>query len=377
MDKAYRGIVNIKSTDLFEYVLLEASYKENNPVIVLKVHEKSSELLRLGLQADNEHPLLTTIDARDANFRGAWEDLALVLKYGFRDRSALAEYTVNRIFNTYFTANTKVYYTSNDIISYADDPSLGSSRWDRIENGRYRQNRLGWSLTFGSHFERFGDVSAELRVENQDVVGLSGPGFTSGKYRLVGIKLQTIIDTENKFSFPTQGMYFLLSYESATKTLGSQVSFGKVNAKYEVYWTPFERHTFRPRITFGFADETLPVTEQYSLGGFGSFYGLREDDSRGRQLFLVNMEYRFWLPFKIIFETYLKARYDVGTISAVPQELKFNTFRHGIGGELALDTPLGEASFGAGESFYFHEDLPKSPVSSGPLLLYFSFGYHF
>src|SRR5204862_4246914 len=112
--------------------------------------------------------------------------------------------------------------------------------------------------------------------------------------------------------------------------LGSEYSFGKIGVKYESYLTLLPRHTIRPRLIFGFADETLPIAEQYSLGGLGSFFGLREDDSRGRQLFVVNMEYRFWLPFKIIFETYLKFRYDLGTISAIPKELKFNSFRHGV-----------------------------------------------
>ncbi|MBI1805610.1 MAG: BamA/TamA family outer membrane protein, partial [Ignavibacteria bacterium] len=157
-------------------------------------------------------------------------------------------------------------------------------------------------------------------------------------------------------------------------SLSSEVSFGKFGISYETYLTPLPRHTFRPKITFGFADQTLPIVDQYSLGGLHSFFGLREDDSRGRQLFLVNMEYRFWVPFKFIFETYVKVRYDVGTISQIPEELKFNSFRHGIGAEIELDTPLGPASFGLGKSFYFRQDLPNFPVSVGPLLLYFSIG---
>jgi NTE family protein len=127
-------------------------------------------------------------------------------------------------------------------------------------------------------------------------------------------------------------------------------------------------------VTFGFADATLPIAEQFTLGGYNSFFGLQEDDSRGRQLFLVNMEYRYQLPFRIIFDTYFKARYDLGTISLVPEELKFNSFRHGLGVEVALDTPLGAVSLGMGKSFFFRQDVPKTPVTNGPLLFYFSVG---
>jgi outer membrane protein assembly factor BamA len=218
-------------------------------------------------------------------------------------------------------------------------------------------------------------VLAELRVENHNIIGLSGLGFTPERYRFVGLRLRSLVDTKDKFAFPTEGLYLELSYESAMKSLGSQVGFGKIGVTYESYLTFLSRHTFHPKITFGFADQTLPIAEQYSLGGFNSFLGLRENDSRGRQLFLVNMEYRYWLPFRLIFETYLTVRYDLGTISSLPQEVKLVNFRHGVGGALALDTPLGEAAFGVGKSFFFRQELPASPVSVGPLLFYFSVGY--
>lgn len=375
VNKAYQGIVNINSMGLFEYVLLDVRYRNDEPIVVLKVKEKSSELLRLSLHADNEHEFVTTVDIRDADFRGAWEDLGLKMRYGFRDRLVQLDYTINRIFNSYLTFNAKGYFKSRDVITYADDPTLTTGQWDRLEEGRYKENKYGYSMTFGSHFERFGDITAEIRLENHKIAAISGQGYVPERYQFVGLKLQSIIDTEDKFSFPTTGMFFSFSYESAMKNLGSDVGFGKLTFTYENYFTFMPRHTFRPKIIFGFADATLPIAEQFSLGGFHSFYGLNEDDGRGRQLFLVNMEYRYSLPFKIIFDTYLKARYDLGTVSLEPQELKFISFRHGIGTEIDLDTPFGSAAFGFGKSFYFRNDLPETPVTVGPLLFYFSVGH--
>jgi outer membrane protein assembly factor BamA len=371
---ATRGIVNIKSTGLFEYVLVDVRYKENRPTLVLKVKEKSAELLRFGVHADNEHNIVGTMNIRDANFRGAWEDIGVTGRYGFRDRVLLGEYTINRIFNSYFTFNLKAYTKSRDIITYINDGTLPPGNWERLEAGKYSEGKYGWSIAFGSYFEKYGDITAEVRSEQHKIVGITGTGFTPEQYHYVGVKVQSIVDTEDKFSFPTTGVFLRLSYESANKRLGSDVSFSKIGVVYESYITLAQRHTFRPKVTFGFADETLPPAEQFSLGGQQSFFGLREDDSRGRQLFVMNMEYRFWFPYKFIFETYLKVRYDLGTISLMPQELKFNTFRHGVGIEVALDTPLGPVSAGAGKSFYFMTDLPNSPVSTGPVLFYFSLG---
>ena len=374
IDQASHGIVNIKSTGLFDYVLLDVRYRGNEPVVVLKVKESSSSVLRLGLHADNEHSLVSTVDIHDANFRGAWEDLGLTMRYGYRDRGIRLGYTINRIFNTYFTFNTQGYFSSRDVITYRDDPAPTGADWDRIELGRYKVNKYGWALAFGSRFERFGDVSAELRVENHQIREMSGEGYVPERYRFVSLRLKSTVDTENKFHFPTSGMFLELSYETALRNLGSEVGFGKVGVTYESYFTFLPRHTVRPKITIGFADATLPLAEQFTVGGFDSFLGLREDDSYGRQLFVVNVEYRYWLPFKVIFETYIKARYDLGTISLIPEELKFNSFRHGLGVGVALDTPLGETSLGAGRSFYLNAGGGNSSVSLGPILFYFSVG---
>ncbi len=374
LDDAYKGLINITSLGLFESVLLDVRYLGETPILVLKVNEKSSELLRLGLHADNEHGLVSTIDMRDANFRGAGENVGLSYMYGFRDRMVEVGYRANRIFQTYLTFNLKGYYSSRDILAY-NDSLIDNAHWDVDEVGKYQELRYGGSFTFGTQLERLGNLTAELRAEHDRVSSLSGVSIGPEDYRLVGIKLQSTVDTENKFEFPTDGILLTASFETALRQLGSEVSFEKVNFSYESYTTILERHTLHPKVTFGFADEPLPIIEQYTLGGQNSFFGLRENDSRGRQIFLINLEYRYWLPFKLVFETYASVRYDLGTISDETENLKLNSFHHGIGLEIAVDTPLGSASVGMGKSFYYQTKLLGSPPTVGPLLLYFSIGH--
>ena len=374
LDEAYKGLVNIWSTGLFESVLLEVRYKNRKPILVLKVKEKSAELLKLGLHADNEHSLVGTIDMREANFRGAGENLGMMFRYGYRDQDIEAGYRANRIFQTYLTFNLKGYYRSRNISTYYDSV-LDAAHWDIFEIGEYKEIKYGGSFTFGTQLERLGDFTAELRFEHHHTSQLSGINPGRQDFRFVGLRIQTTVDTEDKFLFPTDGVVLSMAFETAMKQLGSEVSFDKIDLMYESYNTIWGRHTLHPRIMFGFADQTLPITEEYSLGGLNSFFGLRENDSRGRQIFLINMEYRYWLPFKLIFETYFKVRYDLGTISDKPQELTLNSFHHGIGTEIALDTPLGSAAVGAGKSFYYRMDLLNSPPSVGPFLFYFSLGH--
>jgi NTE family protein len=374
LDGMNQGLVNIASLGLFEYVLTDIRYEDDRPVIVMKVNEKSTELLRAGLHADNERGFIALVDLRDVNFRGAGEDIGLSLRYGLRDRSVKFEYRANRIFQTYLTFNLRGYFVSRDVFTYLFDDPNPVDLWKRVEEGQYRESRLGASFTFGTQLERLGNATAEIRAERQRIGSISGSGYTPEDYRLVSIKLQTTVDTEDRFAFPTEGVLLSLSYESAGKGLGSNVSFSKLNLMYESFFTIADRHTLGYRVTVGYADKTLPIAEQYSMGGINSFFGLLEDDSRGRQLFLVNAEYRYRLPFKIIFDTHLKGRYDLGMISAVPEDLKFREFRHGLGIELGLNTPLGPVMFGAGRSFFFRDDLSKPSISFGPVILYFSVG---
>lgn len=377
LDKVSKGLVNIASTGLFEYVMLDVQYEWDKPVVYLKVKEKSSELLTLGVHARSGRGLVGTIAFRNINFRGAGEDLGLLMRYGIRDRIVRAEYRANRIFRTYFTFNLKTYFNSRDVITYREVPTSSKRTWRSEEDGEYRELKYGSSVTFGAQLERLGDFTSTIRIERHRISGVSGGGYDPDNYRYVSLKVQSTIDTENQFYFPTEGIQFLLSYEYSSKSIGSEVSFNKIGMMYESYLTFGERHTIKPQITLGAADITLPLAEMFSLGGQESFMGLREDDRYGRQLFLVNFKYRYWLPFKILFETYLGFRYDLGMISKIPQELKFSQFRHGVGIELSLDTPVGPAAFAVGKSFYLLQDVITKPVSVGPLVFYFSIGPNF
>jgi outer membrane protein assembly factor BamA len=189
------------------------------------------------------------------------------------------------------------------------------------------------------------------------------------------VRLSTVLDTKDQYYFSTTGIGLRLSYEFALGSLGGSVGYNAVRVSYEAFSPLSNRMTFHWRFQLGFADKTMPLTQQFRLGGRDSFFGLREDDRRGRQVVLVNAEIRYASPVRIVFDTYLRLRYDLGTISAVPEELKFKNFIHGIGGEIAFDTPIGPAMFGAGRAFVLSRNLPDNPVQQGPFLFYFSLGY--
>jgi len=372
---AVDGLVNINSTNLFESAILEVEYDGPNPRILLHVKERSSELLRLGFRVDNERNVQGLVDIRDQNVFGTGTELGFSLSGGSRDRRIQFEYKADRLFRTYLTFNLRGYHRLKDVNVFADKPDESIKRWERERVGEYRMFKYGGSFAFGTQFERLGNVTADVRVEKQEIQTLSGTGFTPEKNFLVSLKVESTVDTQDRYPFPRAGMVLMMSYESALTSLGSEISFTKLMISYDLYQSYRGGiHTFHPRMMVGLADETLPLTEQFGLGGHHSFFGLREDDSRGRQIFLIGLEYRVRLPVTLIFDTYFSARYDLGSVWRDPSDISINTFRHGIGLQIALDTPIGPAEFAVGRSFLFRTDLPSSPVSLGPFVAYFTFG---
>ncbi|HLB00581.1 MAG TPA: patatin-like phospholipase family protein, partial [Bacteroidota bacterium] len=115
---AERGLTNIKSTGLFDYVLLDVRIEQGEPVIVLRVKEKSSELAQIGFRADEAYGFVGGVTLRDANFRGAWEDVSLTGRFGERYRTLLGRYVVNRIFNSYLTLEARAFLRSRDVSVY-------------------------------------------------------------------------------------------------------------------------------------------------------------------------------------------------------------------------------------------------------------------
>jgi NTE family protein len=374
IDAARRGVNNLGATQLFEYVYLEVSYPDDLPTVTVRLRERPSQLLRLGIRIDGERNLQGSVDIRDENFRGTGGELGLTVTGGARNRDAVVEFRTNRLFGLPLAFGAGGFIGSTDRYTYADLES-GSGRWERIRTGEYREHLGGGRLFVGSNLGRLGLATAELSYLEARIGNIENAEPLLARNVLSILRLGTVVDTKNSYPFPTEGMGLDLMYELASRRLGSEASYTAVRLDVEVFLTWGRRHTVHPRLVFGFADETMPLAQQFRLGGRESLYGVREDDRRGRQVMSLRVEYRYMLPFRIWFDSYLRFRYDLGTISAVPEELKLSTFQHGIGAEFALDSPVGPVILAVGRGFRFVRDLPRNPAEWGPVLFYFQVGY--
>ena len=381
------GLTNLRSTNLFEDAFITVNRKNGKNILVIQVKEKASSLLRVGFRVDNENKAQLSLDLVDENLFGSGTELGLLLFGGERNRDIELEHKSNRIFNTYLTYKINAYYKFDDVYSYVDGPSTSETRFSRISNGEYRQAYYGGSISLGTQVQRFGNLIFEgkyqfdeihnLQVQSGLPIGTDPYTIEPYKMKIVSLKVSSIIDTQDRYPYPRKGFYFKGEYEAAQTVLGSDLGYTSLDFNYKSYFTFGNVSTFSPRFALGFADKTLPLSEQYSLGGQNSFFGMRDNEFRGRQIFLASLEYRYELPIKIFFDTYFKLRYDIGYVWPAQEEIRFKDLRHGIGATLSFDTPIGPADFSVGKSFLFVKNLPGNPLSWGDTFFYFSIGFYY
>ncbi|MDZ4712217.1 MAG: patatin-like phospholipase family protein [bacterium] len=367
----------VMSTNLFKQVSFDFEYPDNSlkPALKIKLVEKNTRALRLSLKTDNEKNFQMLIDLRDENIMGSAVEAGLLAAGGLRNRIYQFEVKTNQFFRLPFAFNYNFLYTFRDYNRYSVSIDTINNEYDLTKFGEYRTIKYGMNLFVGTQLQRFGTLFAQASIENQQIKNKFGSEDLPVEFRMVKLMFGGIFDTQDILPFPTKGSLINFSYESAKNILAGSFSYTKLHLSYHQYFPVGRNQTLRPRFIFGFADKTTPLTEQFSLGGERSFFGMVEDELRGRQILETSIEYRYLFPYRIFFDTYLSIRYDVGNVWQVTEDIRFRDLKHGLGLTAGFDTPVGEASFSVGKSFLFRKGLTEDSLIFGPYDFYFSIGY--
>lgn len=378
-EKLAEGLTNLQSSNLFDEVELSIRQVNDKNQLVIKVEEKITGVARFGLRIDNEYATQIAIDLRDENVLGSGTELGATFKSGLRNHSVIFEHKSNRIFDTYLTYKIQGYYHHKEVKVYGrQDPTDGKGNdVDRTEVARYNKSFFGASMGLGTQVERFGNILMRFSYERNKLTSIHDFEDDEASFNLFLLNLSMHIDSQNQYPFPTKGFNVKTEYESALPLFDSEISYTKFFFNYMGYFPLLEDHTLFTRFDIGFGDQTMPFTKHFSFGGQQSFFGMRENEYTGRQIFISSIGYRYKLPIKIIVDTYLKVRYDIGSIWAEKEALRLKDMKHGVGVSLALETPLGPAEFSYGHSFTFKNGIFKKGVIPGESYFYFTIGYYY
>jgi len=370
---------NLISTNLFYYVGFDFKLEEttNNLNLIINVEEKANNLINIGAKTDNERQGQVNLDIKKENLFGSGTSAYINFNGGDRNQFLSLNINNQRISTTDLGFKLSSYYDLKNIYVYKAVENLPRNRYENIRDGQIQFERIGAKLNLSSQIEKFGKVYGELRLEKQRTLSLianSDPMPMQAFYPITTIKIGSILDTEDDNNFANYGSLFFIDFESSILNNEKDYSFTKVNFYYHTN-IKVNDFIFKPKIQFGAVDVTAPLPEWFGFGNQPIFYGFREEERRGRQIFITSTEARYKLPFKIFFDTYISTRYDLGTVWALPEDIKFSSFRHGLGLSLGIDSPIGPAKFSLGRSFYFLEN-PNTTVV-GPLQIYFTIGTNF
>ncbi|MDW7681299.1 MAG: BamA/TamA family outer membrane protein, partial [bacterium] len=357
MNLVDQGVNDIYSSNLFKTVSIDlAQQKDKSAKLTIRVEEKAFNVLRMSLRHDLERKNKALIEVIDENFIGMANPLSLQAQYGLKDRLFKFKYRSDRILNTYLTMTLEIYHHQLRNFVYENGAKFGE----------YQLRDNGISLSFGRQIERLGVLSLIASIDDIYLKPISGSGYPTGRYDLKTLSLQSIVDTQDQFPFPTSGKYYLFLYKlSSASIFNSQTSFFKLYSSLELYQTFFNRNTIHPKLLWGTSDLSTPFFEFFELGGQNSFFGLNDKELLGRHLVCGSLEYRYRFPFGFAFDFYFSIRYDVGATWKNYVEITPRDFFQGIGTSLAMNTPAGPISVSIGR------------MNRGKTVLYFSAGFDF
>ena len=328
-----------------------------------------NQVLSIGARVDNERYFQGSLDLLQMNF--LWTGFRFGIRGMLSPRigSANVTFEIPRIGGTLWTTSLRGYASFRNVWIYQNEPDQPRNELARDRVNEFSEDRQGVRLSVGRQLERNGVILGEFRYEQQRYRDISEAPL--GYQPLATVVATIRWDDRDRTDFATDGRVIDLFFETSILNLSNGLSFTKASASAS-YIFSVGNVAITPSFRIGAADRTLPGPELFSLGGQDMFFGMREDEERGRQIVVGNVDATVKLPFPIIFDTYLSLRYDIGAIWEVPEQIRIADLQHGIGGTLGFDTPVGPARFSLGRRFYFLED--PAAVAWGPFLGYFAIG---
>ncbi len=334
-------IDDIYGTGLFERVAIEPARAPGGGLdLTVRVSERSSDLVRLGLHYLEEQQTEGYLEYADVNFLGLGGRLGVRGLLGPRRAAITFETRLDRLFDTYLTYMIQGGWKREEVHAYSGDR----------RSGTYEDT--GWELLLavGQQVRRLGQLRAGLRLEDVRAINLEGVGIANTDHRIRGFELRSTVETLDRLPFPTSGTRQEFVYETAADALDGSISYVRLQLALDSYHT-IRRHTLHPRLFFGSADATLPPVRWFRLGGMDSFYGYARDQVRGRQVLLLSGEYRYRIPWGPVAPLILSVRYDWGGGWADAESFALEDMRSGVGLKVSLDSIVGplEIAYGVRE----------------------------
>lgn len=308
----------------------------------VKVEEESSLLLALAVGYSQEGGLLGYVDVADANFLGYGHQVRLQWQREQLRDPMTGEVEPRR-------ASYALLYEAPYLIAGTLD--VGLEAYDRsspfyplftlaeahLRHFEHRQGILGW---LGYHWSESLTLRLQFRHDRVDYndapANLLDPlSKIQNQGRVVTLGFQNLWDNRERLNFPRSGSYFSLLVESSLNP--SDFSFTRYVSEVRYYLPLRGERSLGFRLLGGWAGGTLPLSEQFWIGGYELLRGYDLEEFHGDRLLLFSAEYRFPILPDIQGVLFL----DHGLAWQNRQKRGLGDFKTGVGVGVRFATPIG------------------------------------
>lgn len=338
-----RDLQRLFDTGLFETIRArpEPGQDPDSVVVTIEVTEARAAQIGGGVGYSSEEGLIGFIEYRDRNYRGLGQTFAVTAERSVQSVQPVTNYQIR--FSDPFL----------DPLRSALDLTLFSTSSVQLEYSgttvvsRFALHRSGATFALSRPLDPITTGSLRLKSELTDIIPLplsaTDPAspvvppslLTPG--RVVSLLFSGTRDSRDDRLRPTRGSRLVLSAEFGVQPLGSDFGFAKYIADGQRVFPVRGRSVFVAHLLVGSASGSLPVQEQFVLGGPSTVRSYAAGRFRSDGIAVVNLEYRFALGTLVRALGDLQAIFfvDAGRVPSEP-DVKMG---YGIG--VGINTPVG------------------------------------
>ncbi|MGQ0568927.1 MAG: BamA/OMP85 family outer membrane protein [Armatimonadota bacterium] len=308
-----RDLQRLVSLELFESVQARPrpGQAPDSVIVEIEVKEQRTQQARFGLGYSDRTGIVGLIEYSERNWKGRAQQITIRYERGLGERnipSRTGPSASNFLLN-FREPWIDAKQTALDVSVYENTTSEAEYT-NNVITSQFNLNRLGSSIALTRPLDPQTSVSLRLRSERVLITPLPRdptvppcdtnpddplcpkplPSFFSPG-RTVALTLLGVRDRRDSRAAPTKGERLSASLDFGLPVIGGQFGFGKYLAEYTRYF-PAGSGVLVGRGLLGVSHGTLPLQEQFIIGGPSTMRAYPVGFLRGSSVSLLNVEYR-------------------------------------------------------------------------------------
>jgi NTE family protein len=223
----------------------------------------------------------------------------------------------------------------------------------------YEIDSVGGEIDLGVDCGKYGEIRGGVRQgflnSESELASSAIPSFKVQTGAFVG---RLRLDQLDSAYFPRRGIYLGLDYLSSQKYLGADYAYRKMYGDAHLFYS-LDRFTFfLSGSGGGNLGSTIPLYDEFLLGGFRSLSGFRIEELRGQQVAVARAGSMVLLPIPATVlwkRIFLAAWAEGGNTWTTVDQMSFASLKYAGTFSFGLDTKLGPIFLGYGQSGADHQ----------------------